>query len=83
MMREAGIRVNGIPKIHVEDPRVDNRSLYSPETVFRIPLALLGVLFYFPTSQTVVTEITTSDNIYLLTTDRWNPHNDRYVKNEE
>ena len=58
MMRKAGIRVNGIPKIHVEDPTVDDHSLYFPETRFRITLALWGVFSYFPTSQPFVAEMT-------------------------
>ena len=39
VMREAGIVVNDIPKIHVTDPTIEDHSLYFEETIFRIPMA--------------------------------------------
>ena len=44
IMREAGIKVNGIPKIHLNNPDVKGHSTILGETNFRIPLSLKGVL---------------------------------------
>ena len=51
MLREAGITVNEIPKIQVDQPSEEHHSITFPETEFRIPLSLWGVFSYFPTSK--------------------------------
>ena len=53
-MREAGIKVNEIPKIHLNDPDVEGHSIFFAETNFRIPLSLKGVFSYFPMSKPTV-----------------------------
>ena len=40
MLREMGVTVNGIPKIHKEDPTVDDHAITFAEMGFRIPLSL-------------------------------------------
>ena len=48
IMKEAGIDVKTIPKIHVEDPCVEDHSIYFKEEDLRIPLKLNGIFSYFP-----------------------------------
>jgi hypothetical protein len=83
IMREAGIKVHDTPKIQVTDPTVDDHSICFPETGFRIPLSLWGMFSYFPTSKPTALLMKETDDIYLLTTSRWNPHDDSYATNEE
>ena len=40
MLREMGVAVNDVPKIHKEDPTVDDHTITFMETGFRIPLSL-------------------------------------------
>ena len=51
MLREMGVTVNDIPKIHKEDPTVDDHAITFVEMGFRIPLSLWGIFSYFPTSK--------------------------------
>jgi hypothetical protein len=44
MMREAGVIVKENPKIQFDDPSEEDHALTFPETGFRIPLFLSGVL---------------------------------------
>ena len=48
VMREAGIRVNDVPKIHCEDPDVDDHTLHFPEDKVKTPLKLTGIFSCFP-----------------------------------
>ena len=48
MLREMGVTVNDVPKIHKEDPTVDDHAILFAETGFRITLSLWGYLFLFP-----------------------------------
>ena len=43
ILREAGIEVNDVPKIHMADPDETAHSLFFTETNFRIPLSLWGI----------------------------------------
>ena len=83
VLREAGIQANDVPKIHKDDPSVEDHSIYFKETGFRIPLSLWGVFSYFPTIKPTVEECDTNEEIYMLTPNRWNPHSDVYARNEE
>ena len=40
MLREMGVTVNDVPKIHKEDPTVDNHTITFVEMGFQIPLSL-------------------------------------------
>ncbi|MEM7463144.1 MAG: hypothetical protein AAF362_10750 [Pseudomonadota bacterium] len=83
MMREAGITVSEVPKIHVDDPSVNDHAIVFEETGFRIPLQLWGIFSYFPTSKPKASELTDPSDVYLLTPTTWNPHSDAYAFNEE
>ena len=83
MMREAGVQVNDIPKIQVEDPGVDDHSIYFPAQKFRIHLALWGVFSYFSTTKPTAQTLKDCEEIYMITPDQWDPHHDAYAANEE
>jgi hypothetical protein len=83
MIREAGIILHDTPKMQVEHPTVDDHSIYFPETKFRIPMSLWGVFSYFPTSKPTTQDMEESDQVYMLTPSRWDPHQSAYAENEE
>ena len=85
IMREAGIMVNDTPKIHIENPGVDNHSIWFPDRKIRIPLSLNGIFSYFPTSKPTNEDIEQCDpsNILHLSPEgRWNPYDSTYATNE-
>ena len=75
IMREAGINVNKIPKIHLNNPDVEGHYMFFVETNFRITLSLKGVFSYFPVSKPTVEVLNECEDVYLLTPTTWNPHN--------
>ena len=83
IMREAGIQVNDVPKIHQDDVDVSHHSIYFAETDLRIPLQLNGVFSYLPVSKPSHETLECCDDVYLLTPTRWNPHDEGYAANEE
>jgi hypothetical protein len=84
VMREAGVKVNDVPKIHADDPTVVDHSICFPETGFRIPMSLWGMFsYYFPTSKPTTEIMKETEDVYLLTPSRWNPHCDAFATNEE
>ena len=83
VLRQAGFKVNEIPKIHVDDPTVHDHSISFPETGFRIPMSLWGTFSYFPTSKPTEKMMMESDEIYMLTPMRFDPHDTAYAANED
>jgi hypothetical protein len=83
MMREAGIKVSDTPKIQVQNPTDSAHSIYFEETGFRIPMPLWGVVSYFQTSRPTELEMTETEEVYMLTPSRWDPHQSSYATNEE
>jgi hypothetical protein len=83
VMREAGIRVTDTPKIQTIEPTEEDHSIYFPETDFRIPLSLWGIFSYLVTSKPTALQMMESEDVYLLTPSRMNPHCDSYATNEE
>jgi hypothetical protein len=83
MMHEAGITVFDTPQIQMFDPSDRDHSLYFPETRFRRPMSLWGVFSYFPTSKPMALEMTESEDVYMLTPSRWDPHQIAYAENED
>ena len=83
MLREMGVTVNDIPKIHKEDPTVDDHIITFVETGFRIPLSLWGIFSYFPTSKPTHDDLLNPNEVYILSPATWNPHSDAYSTNEE
>ena len=83
MLREMGATVNDIPKIHKEDPTVDDHAITFVEMGFRIPLSLWGIFSYFPMSKPTHDDLLSLNEIYILSPATWNPHSDAYSTNEE
>ena len=83
MLREAGIQINEVPKIHVTSPTEEHHAIIFQETNFRIPLTLHGTFSYFPNSKPTTQELEEPEDVYILTPTTWNPHSDAYVINEE
>ena len=83
MLREMGVTVNDVPKIHKEDPTVDDHSITFEETGFRIPLSLWGILSYFLTSKPTHDDLLNPNEVYILSRATLNPHSDAYYTNQE
>ena len=83
MLREMGVTVNDVPKIHKEDPTVDDLAITFAETGFRIPLSLWGIFSYFPTSKPTHNDLLNPNEVYILSPATWNPHSDAHSANEE
>ena len=82
-LREAGITINKVPKIHISSPTEEHHSITFQETNFQIPLSLYRTFSYFPTSKPRIKDPEEPDDVYVLTPTIWNPHSDTYVINEE
>ena len=83
MLREMGVTVNDVPKIHKEDPTVDDHTITFVEMGFRIPLSLWGIFSYFPTSKPTHHNLLNPNEVYILSPATWNPHSNAYSTNEE
>ena len=83
LMREAGVQVRDIPKIHVVDPSTDDHAIYFKEGDFRIPLKLRGTFLMFHTSKPSVDTMLNNEKVYLLTPSECNTHSRHYAENEE
>jgi hypothetical protein len=83
VLKEAGVRVQDTPKIQVTEPTVEDHSISFPETGFRIPLLLWGMFTYFLTSKPTAELMKGTEEVYLLTPSRWDPHCDACAANEE
>ena len=74
VLHQAGIKLNAMPKIQVDEPTTEYHSLIFPETGFRIPLSLWGVFSYFITCKPTATDMQNYDEIYMLTAYLFNPN---------
>ena len=83
MLREMGVTVNDVPKIHKEDPTVDDHAITFVEMGFQIPLSLWGIFSYFPTSKPTYDDLLDPNEVYILSPATCNPHSDAYSTNEE
>lgn len=81
ILREKGLTVNNIPKIHIKEPNVDDHSIKF-EDGFCVPLQLEGIFSYFPHYAPTARELDETEEIYLLTPEDFNPHDSAYAKNE-
>ena len=82
MLREVEIKVKDTPKIHCDDPTVRDHAIEFPETGFKILLLLWGVFSYFPTSNPTEEFLQEAEEVYMLTPNQWNPHNEAFAHNE-
>lgn len=83
IIREAGITVKEVPKIHCKDPTSNDHCIIFPKDKFRIPMLLTGIFSYFSTFTPTETQVEECENVYLLTPEgKWNPNIDTYAHNE-
>ena len=66
VMREAGIRVNDAPKIHCEDPNVDDHTLQFKDNDLKIPLQLKGIFSCFQCETPTEEDIENHDETKVL-----------------
>ena len=83
MMIQSGVRVKDTPKIQVDGPIIDDRYIYFPETKFHIPISLWVIFSYFPSTTPTPQTLKDNKEIYLLTPNTWDPHNNAYTNNKE
>ena len=85
IMREAGITVNDVPKIHTKDPGTEDHSIYFAKEDVRIPLLLCGTFSYFPTRKPTTKDLVDYEEFLLALTPEghWNPNTDVFSRNEE
>ena len=83
IMREKGIQVNDVPKIHLDDPSIDDHSIYLRQHDVRIPPKLRGIFSYFNTSKPSDALLEGTEDMYDMTPINWNPHNTVYAENED
>ena len=67
MLREAGITINEVPKIHATSSTEEHHAITFQETNFRIPLSLHGTFSYFSTSKSSILELEEPEDEYVLT----------------
>ena len=82
LMREAGIIVHDTPKIHLDDPTVSDYSMCFDNSNFRIPLSFSGIFTYLPITKPSPTTLNECEEVYMLTTSQWDPHNPVYSSNK-
>ena len=84
ILREAGLQVKDVPKIHVNDPDISDHAITFSDTNLRIPLSLHGIFSFFHSRMPSTNELETLDTILLTPdTDSWNPHSDHFASNED
>ena len=67
------------PKIQTNESTEEAHLMYFTETDFRIPFSLWGMFSYFITNKPTAEEMIESEDIYLITPSRMNPHCDAYA----
>ena len=80
IMREAGIDVRDVPKFQCDDPSLEDHALVMANKMI-IPLLLIGVFSYFPTSRPTEEDLNNVEYISTITPDNWNPHSDMFQNN--
>jgi len=82
IMREGGVIVNDIPKMHCPDLTIDDHCISFKDIDLRIPLQLNGVFSYFHTRKPLPSELYARDKVF-ITPDafEWNPHCTSYAQN--
>jgi len=74
IIREAGVTVNDVLKIHCGDTSTDDHPITLPKYDIKIPLKLMGVFSYFPTTKPSMDFLESTKEEYDLTPIRWDPH---------
>ena len=83
IMREGGLTVSEKPKIHCNDPSVEDHSITFPDSSLRIPLQLSGIFSYFHTRKPTKQELYDCKKLFLTPdSNDWNPHCTSFESNE-
>ena len=83
IMREAGLIVNDIPKMHCANPSIDDHCISFKDTDLRIPLQLNGIFSFFNTRKPLPSELHDKDKVFITPdASEWNPHCNSYAQNE-
>ena len=84
ILREAGIQVNEVAKIHLRSPSTKDHAIVVPEVDLIISLQLDGIFLFFHSRYPTVDEINHAPPL-LFTPDlaEWNPYSDHFAQNEE
>ena len=83
IMREGGVIVNDIPKMHCSDPTINDHCISFKDANLRIPLQLNGIFSYFQTRKPLASELYGKDKIFITPdSSEWNPHCESYSHNE-
>ena len=83
VMRERGILVNEVPKIHCEVPSTHNHSIRFKDSNLHIHLQLKGIFSCFRTRKPSPDELMHNDKIFLTPdSEDWNPHCTSFSDNE-
>jgi hypothetical protein len=84
ILREAGLIVNDVPKIHVADPSVSDHTIQFPDGLLTIQLQLWGIFSFFHSRCPTSEEIHQCDKLFLTPdSSNWNPYSDHFAQNEE
>lgn len=84
IMREGGVKVNDVPKIHCKGPTEDHHALSFTDSSLRIPLSLSGIFSYFHTRKPDEKELFECKKLFLTPdSNDWNPHCASFATNEE
>jgi hypothetical protein len=88
VMREAGLIVNGVPRIHCgEELTNESHCIISKEAGLRIPLQLRGIFPGFDSRALTQDEVNNCDelDLIIITPDsvEWDPYSDHYSENEK
>ena len=82
MMREVGITVNDVAKIHLQNPTSDDHCIIFHNNSFKIPLLLRGTFSYFDSAKPSKDLMLNCKEVYLLTPTNWDPHTSVHAQNE-
>ena len=83
IMRAGGVIVNDKPKIHCDNPTVQDHSLSFHDSDVRIPLQLHGIFSYFHTRSPNEKELYECEKVFISPDfNDWNPHCTSYERNE-
>jgi hypothetical protein len=88
VVRRKGNILNDIPKMQVQDPSVEDHSIFFPNDDVRIPLQLIDTISYFSSRKPNHDELTLAQDTNTLlemnVNERaWDPHDDIYARMEE
>ena len=83
LMRESGLVVNDVPKIHCSDPDRNDHCIISIEHDLKIMLNLNGIFSYFQSRMPLVHELYDAPKVFLTPdASTWNPTCPSFASNE-